>query len=654
MSRGERIEPPSVDLLTEAEMLDKPVAPEGEPERTLAGAGPTPTETGDEAESAAARAAESDTDGADPFGKFAPAPAVQPTRWQRARRRVGRVLSHEWTLAAGFSMAIAAAMTWPTLRYPKHTIPADIWDPTLQTWQMAWSGHAMKTDPSQLWNSNTFYPEQLSFAFSDTLLGYFPAGMIGTGPEAALVRYNIMFFLLHALAFFGGYALARQLGARISGAAVTGAAFAFAPWRWAQAGHMHVLSVGGIALALAMLARGHGYSFREGYNPDKRKPWWALAGWLVAAWQISLGFGIGLPFAYVLAGIGLVCAVIYLTNLVRRRAKPFGANLLAADAVGVVLFGLTGALISSVYFKVLELHPYAARQEIEVSWYSPSLLGFFTAPEQSSLWGDAHAAAREALGIAANEKTLLPGFTLYGLAAAGLIFSIWSLRTRLLLFAGVVLSVILAMGTKFFGGRPGYMTLYDVLPGWNSIRTPGRLAIWTTLLLGLLAAGAVSAFAERAKDLSKDRVTSRSHPLLALALLIPFALVLAEGVQRLDFPVVPTAPAAIAEIQGPALVLPSDQLRDENIMLWATDKFPQIVNGGSGFTPQTLSNVREAAKNFPDQTSVDLLRSLGVKQVVVLKQYAEGTDYANALTATGDGLGIKREDRPDAVVFTLS
>src|SRR5262249_50105278 len=138
----------------------------------------------------------------------------------------------------------------------------------------------------QLWNANAFYPDSYSFAFSDTLLGYLPASLIGAGPTAALVRYNIMFILLHALAFFGAYALVRQLGgARIAGA-VAGAAFAYTPWRWGQAGHMHVLSVGGIALSLAMLARGHGFSLVTDEVRRRRRPGWAIAGWLTATWQL--------------------------------------------------------------------------------------------------------------------------------------------------------------------------------------------------------------------------------------------------------------------------------------------------------------------------------------------------------------------------------
>src|SRR4029453_92791 len=98
---------------------------------------------------------------------------------------------------------------------------------------------------------------------------------IGHGPVAAVVRYNIMYVLVSAGASFGAYALLRQLGAGRAGSSPPAAAFASAPWRLAQAGHLQVLSTGGIALALAMLARGHGYSFRDGYSPDRVRPGWA-------------------------------------------------------------------------------------------------------------------------------------------------------------------------------------------------------------------------------------------------------------------------------------------------------------------------------------------------------------------------------------------
>ncbi|WP_233257638.1 hypothetical protein [Micromonospora sp. S4605] len=596
-----------------------------------------------------------DKDGeADPWAAFAPAPEPVPTRVRRIGRAIGRGLIHEWTLATVGSLVLAVLLTWPTLRYPRHTLPQDYWDPSLQAWQMAWSGHILLTNPAQLWHANTFFPESWSFAFSDTLLGYAPAGMLGTGPEAAILRYNIIFVLAHALATFGAYALARQLGAGRIGAAVAGVSYAYAPWLLAQAGHLHVVSNGGIPLALAMLARGHGYSLRHGYRPERRHDGWVYAGWLVAAWQLSLGFGIGLPFAYFLGGTVVVAAVTWFLRrwVVRPVKRPFGRRLLLADLVGGAIFAGIGLLMALPYFKVAQLHPQAERTIGDISIFSPPAIGFFTAPAESRVWGSLHEGARATLPWH-PEMTLLPGFVLYALAAGGLFFSVWKLRHRLLLLAGVVVTMVLAMGTRFFDGTFTYVPLFEHLPGWNGLRTPGRLMLWTTLLLGLLAAGAVSAFAARVREISAERIPSWPSPGLRLATLVPLLLVIVEGLNTTPHPVVPPQPAAMRTVDGPLLVLPSNQSLDQPVMLWSTSRFQDVVNGGSGFTPHQLDEVRRVAAAFPDQTSVDYLRTLGVRNVLLMRDQVPGTPWEITIDAPVDGLDITREEIGQVVVFRL-
>lgn len=574
-----------------------------------------------------------------------------PATREPSRRNRWRWLRHEWTLAVVGGLLLAVALTWPTLRHPASTVPGDIGDPTLQAWQVAWAGHALLSDPSGLWHSNTFYPETYTFAYSDTLLGYAPMGMLGSGFEAALVRYNLLYVLVHALAFVGAYALARQLGAGRWGGAVAGVAWAYAPWRLAHAGHLNILSSGGIALCLAMLARGHGWSLRYGYRPQRRRPGWALAGWLVAAWQVSLGFGIGLPLVYFLLAAVLVAAGGYGWSWWRRGERPpFGRRLLAADLAGGIVFGAVTLLLGLVYLRVVDLNPQAERTLDWTRMFSPPLLGFVTGPADSWWWGEPHAAARQQLSWP-PEMALLPGMTLMGLSAAGLFVSVYRVRYRIALGLGVLGTVLLGLGATLGGdGDPGYLTLSKHLPGWDALRTPGRMMHWTSLLLAVLAAGLVTVSAESARRSPARRWTRFLAPVV---LLLPLALVTLEGVNRTPHPEVPRPPAAMRTAQEPILVLPAGGVGDLVYMLWTTDGFPRVTNGLAGFEPATQAQTRTAVTSFPDASSVAYLRGIGVRSVVAVPDRATGTPWEGIAARPIDGLGITREDHDGVLVYHL-
>jgi hypothetical protein len=217
---------------------------------------------------------------------------------------------------------------------------------------------------------------------------------------------------------------------------------------------------------------------------------------------------------------------------------------------------------------------------------------------------------------------------------------------------------VLAMGTNGpDGGRLGYLLLYRHLPGFDAIRTPGRLVLWTTLLLAILAGGAVSAFAARAVELHNERLGTSGQQagvLLRLATLVPLALVLVEGINQTPHPVAPKSPVAMHTIEDPAIILPSDEIADMAVMFWSTDGFPRLVNGGSGFHPQIQSDVRNAMKNFPDQASVDRLRELHIKSVVVLRNAVAGTGYERAVDAPIDGLNLTRTEVGDVITYKVN
>ncbi|MTK03932.1 hypothetical protein FF096_18145 [Micromonospora sp. CP22] len=561
--------------------------------------------------------------------------------------KAARLLRHEWTMASFAGLLLAVVLTWPTLRHPWTTIPGDIGDPTLQAWQVAWGGHALATNPLGLWHSNTFFPELYTFAYTDNLIGYAPAGLFGNGMEAAVFRYNLLYVLAHALAFVGAYALVRQLGGIRTAAAVAGVAWAFAPWRLAHSGHLNILSIGGIALCLAMLARGHGWSLREGHRPALHRPGWIVAGWLVAAWQLTLGFAVGLPLVYFLAGTVLVVLVAVGWTRWRTGRWLLGRRMVLANLVGGVVFSVVCVWLGTAFLRVVELNPQARRDLAWTQMFSPPLRGYFVAPADSWLWGDYFEAARAQLSWP-PEMALLPGVTLIVLAAAGLSYSAFRVRHRVVLGLGVLVTGALGLGSNLVGeGDPGYLTLSRVLPGWEALRTPGRLMVWISLLLAILAAGAITEFGRQLPSLRWPRIVGR------VLLVIPLLLVLVEGVNRTPHPDVPTAPAAMRSAAEPMLILPSDGVTEAHIMLWSTDGFPRVVNGHITFVPTSQEQIRAASATFPDQGSVAFLRQAGIRSVVVLPHLLAGTPWDGVATRPFDGLGITREEVDGALVYHL-
>ena len=258
------------------------------------------------------------------------------------------LLGRETWLAALGGVVLAIAMTWPLVFHLGSDIGKDLGDPLLQAWQVAWIGHALLEHPLDLWQANTFWPNADTLAFSDALVGYAPAGLVGQeSPHAALVVYNLLFLGAYGLAFLGAYLLARELGVGRLGAVAAGVAFTYAPWKLSQNGHLHVLSSGGIPLALFLLLRGY----------RLRRRWLVLGGWLVAAWQMTLGFSLGLQFAYLLLVLGAI-AVLALAL----RAVPLpDRRVMAATVIGIGAFAIAAGLMARPYLRVLDEHPEARR-----------------------------------------------------------------------------------------------------------------------------------------------------------------------------------------------------------------------------------------------------------------------------------------------------
>jgi hypothetical protein len=549
------------------------------------------------------------------------------------RREVG--------LAALGSCLLAVVMTWPLLIHLGSVVPRDIGDPLSEAWQPAWGGHALLHQPLHFFDANRFWPLKDSLAFGDALIGYAPTGIIGSGPHAAMVRYDLLFIFAYALAFFGAYLLARELGLSPVGAAIAGAAFAFAPYRLEQDGHLQVISSGGIPLAIAFAVRGI----------RLKRAWWLFWAWVVAAWQVSLGWVLGLPLAYGLAGAVAIGVAAWLI----RGRPPLPRRLIVTGAAGALVFIAFSYWIAHHYLYIADNFPASKRSPHEVAAFSGPLKVFITAPEENFVWGAATAGIRDTL-TTWQEKTLFPGAVILLLAFIGLWSSSLSKRWRIGLGIAAVAITVLELGFREEGGLLWpYRILYEVLPGWDAIRTPGRLATFSSLALALLAAAGGEALlrAVRRRRLPGWAATAVAG-VLVLAIVTEGRSLPFDPFDNQAMPDVPPAQASTKEIPTPQLHLPALTAKQSRAyQLASTDAFPDMVNGRASTNPAVVLDLVKHMANFPDAATVRELQEYGVRTVILHLGLSEGTPQAGAARKSIKGLPLTACRLPDLVIYEV-
>lgn len=540
-----------------------------------------------------------------------------------------RLPGRELLSAAGVAVLLAAVMNVQILVHVADRVPVSLDDPLLQAWEIAWGGHALVHDPTGLFDTNAFWPLRDTLALSDSLLGYAPLGLIGGGVSAALVRYNLLQVLAFALAFMGAYVLARELGMSWRGALVAGVAFAYAPWRLSQANHLNVLSSGAIPLSLFLLLRG----------TRRRRPLTIFVGFLIATWQVSLGFVLGLPFLYLLA----VVAAIGLVRWIRQGRPAVGRRTIAALSLGAIVLVSGAAVLSLPYLESGARYPESRRTRSEVTFFSAPKAAFFAAPEESFVWGAATRAVREDLPWE-NEHTLFPGVVISALAGLGALAGRLRVAVRIGLVVVAAVTAVLALGLRLASGALGYRLLYELAPGWDRIRVPARLFTFTTLALAMLAGAGADRLLTPFANATSARRAAVTGVLVA-------GLVLLDGAGWPPMVTVPPPPAGLRGLPAPLLHLP---MSEPNLyMLWSTDGFPAIVNGHSGIVPAALQRAIEVSLKFPDRDSVAYFRDLGVHAVVFHPELAAGTAWSEVPERPVEGLSVCRRTVGRMTVFDL-
>ena len=493
-------------------------------------------------------------------------------------------------------VVLAVLHTWPLALAPGTLSRNDNFDTVLHEWTLAWLAHQIVRDPLHLFDANIFYPDGLTLAYSDHLFipGIFVAPLIWAGFSPVLV-YNILLIAGFALTgWVMSLVIARWTGNRtaglISGALVAFNAFTMTRFPQIQDQHLEFLP---LALwALDRLLR----------VPSVRHAL-SLSGWFVLQ---ALTSGYWLLFTTVAMVAGAAARPREWLARTRWSFVPHAA--LAGVVAGVVMLPFL------VPYWTVSREQGLTRSLEEVGRYSAHISNYL------ATGGRMHFDAWSQPFYASGGDALFPGAIALSLVAvavgSGVAFR--DVRARMALAFGVV-----AFALSFGPALPGYAVLYDVFPLMSGIRGASRFGQLWLVAIAILA-GFGWAQLRHMLVLGTNQAARKIVLPLGAALLVG---VHAEAVR---------APMAYTPYQG--IPAPWDELRNtgENAvvaffpfysstavgensryMLYSTQSFTPMLNGYSGFTPPSYVRHAEAMETFPDPTSIDYLRMMGVTHVVI-------------------------------------
>jgi hypothetical protein len=219
-----------------------------------------------------------------------------------------------------------------------------------------------------------------------------------------------------------------------------------------------------------------------------------------------------------------------------------------------------------------------------------------------------------------GSESLFPGVLAMTLAAvavgSGVAFR--DVRARMAVAFGVA-----AFALSFGPALPGYAVLYEVFPLMTGIRGASRFGqLWLVAIAILAGFGWV--WLKHA--LSRVAIPSPRTVVLPLgaALLIGVhAEALRAPISYTEFRGIPAAWDEVRNIGDGAVIAcfpfyPRELVHSNaRYSLYSTRFFKPMLNGYSGFRPQSYLRHAEALRPFPDQASIDYLREVGVTHVVV-------------------------------------
>lgn len=497
---------------------------------------------------------------------------------------------------------ITAIMTWPLAGNAGSVLP-DNDDAYFNVWRLAWVAHQLPTNPSKLFDANIFYPAHAALTFSDAmlLLGAVTAPAVLAGMHPVLA-HNLLLLAAFTLSGVGAFVLTRHITGATTPALLAGIIFAFAPYKFGHIAHLELQWTAWMPLALWALHR---------LVESGQRRFGAFLGAFVALE--------GLCSLYYLA---FFCAYLIVTTiaLAALRRPQSWRKLAGGLCLAGVIAGMSLAPYIGVYQKAhLELDP---RGEEEVIRYSASPSSYWSVMPDNRLYPSILKPAP------LEELSLFPGAVAVGLAAIAL----WPPVSRV---AAVYVGSLLFSFLASLGPHGGLFPLMRAaIPGLEHVRAPARFGVLVLLSLAVLAAiGSARLLARTSRKTS----LAIAMALIAVCLTEYFSAPLRLRQPILDAPLVDRWLAA----QPPGTVVLALPVPDSS-RLWLDETtheylsiyhWQPLVNGYSGFAPLEYVRTLELLRTFPDDASIQRLRSLSVSYVMISRSLYEENAYEALIEA---------------------
>ncbi len=549
----------------------------------------------------------------------------------------------------GLYAILTVMLTWPLAVRLDRGVTSAI-DPVSSIWRLGWAQQQLLHHPLHLFDGNIFYPYQRTYLFDGLELGAailtLPLAIVGLPP---LAIYNLGVLLSISLGGSAMFLLARRFGATPIAAFIAGGIYAFAPMQIDRIGHIAFLSTAWFPLILLLMDR-------QIAQPRPRDTL-ALACCLIMA-ALSTQY-----YAFYLAFLVPLFLGIMLLRRAETRRRIVWMHLLAAGGVALAVVAPF-----AIAYRQIQVQYGVERSYGQVTYYSATLANFITADGRNLVWGSLTSHLRSS-GAYTFERNMFPGLVALALALVGA----WAGRKRAweqFLAALAVTGAALAVGPELRLTPASKLPLarhlpYDIfywhVPGFDSMRSPGRFGVLFLLgIAGLAATGATTLlrwFASRdAPRMPRTHAMPIPIPIIVSGLMLvgiaveyanaPLAIVPLESGAAIpaEYRWLATQPdARIIELP---LLIP-DHAREQQIaareQYFSLSHGHPLVNGNANVIPKGYKALVLDMQRFPSPRTMTILQGLGITDVVVhLDQFtdAQRADMERHLAEGWDGLSL--------------